>query len=206
MGVGTRTGGAALAVVACLLAGCTTQPPGGRPETPTDTPAAEPTPLDDYDTDGVAVERSPFCDRVSPTGIEHALDAAASSHRDYGNGDRIRLPDGTRSIAHEYGCEWRGSDGVTARAWVFVPPITRARAGRLVDAALAGRCARTGSGDFGTPSVAARCRTEGSVERSWRGLFGDAWLVCTLTGPEAADVPAARASQWCVSVLEAARA
>jgi len=202
-----RTAGAALAAVACLLTGCSTDLPGGEePSPPSDTPAAEPTPLDAYDTTGVAVERSPFCDRVSPTGIEHALDAAASSHRDWGNGDRIRLPDGTRQIAHEYGCEWRGPDGLTARAWVFVPPITRARAGRLVDEALAGRCAETGSGDFGTPSVAVRCRTDEGVERSWRGLFGDAWLVCTLAGPEGASVPEERVSPWCVSVLAAARA
>ena len=195
-----------VAALVVLLAGCTpgSSPPGSP--APSETPAAEPTTLETYGTDRVAVSRSPFCDRVSPTGIEHALDAAPRSHRDYGNGDRIRLPDGTRTIAHEYGCVWTAAGGVTARAWVFVPPVGRGRAGRLVDEALAGGCARTGSGQFGRPSVAARCRTGEGVERSWRGLFGDAWLVCTLTAPRASGVSEQRTSEWCVSVLEAARA
>jgi hypothetical protein len=205
MGHTVRRVAAVVAAGALLLSGCTTGS-SGPPAPSGEIPTAEPTPLQSYDTDGVAVVRSPFCDRVSPTGIERALDSAARSHRDYGNGDRIRLPDGTRGIAHEYGCEWTGSDGVTARAWVFVPPVTRARAGRLVDEALSGRCSRTGTGEFGTPSVATRCRTDGGVERSWRGLFGDAWLVCTLSGADAADVREDRTGQWCVSVLEAARA
>lgn len=205
MGHTSRRVAAGAVAAAVLLAGCTTGS-SGPPPSPDDTPAAEPTPLESYDVEGVAVLRSPFCDRVSPTGIEHALDSAAASHRDYGNGDRVRLPDGTRAIAHEYGCEWTGTDGVTARAWVFVPPVTRARARRLVDEALSGRCSRTGTGGFGTPSVATRCRTDEGVQRSWRGLFGDAWLVCTLTGADPADVREVRTSEWCVSVLDAARA
>jgi hypothetical protein len=194
------------AAAVVLLAGCTTGSPEPDPASSGDTPVAEPTQLDDYDARAVAVERAPFCDRVSPTGIEHALDQAARSHRDWGNGDRFRLPDGTRTLAHEYGCEWVGGDGVTARAWVFVPPVTRGRAGRLVDDAVGGRCARTGSDQFGTPSVATRCRTDEGVERSWRGLFGDAWLVCTLTAPAASAPTDQRTSEWCVSVLDAARA
>ena len=195
-----------VAVVVALLTGCT---PGATPpetSTPSATPDARPTTLENYGTAGVAVSRSPFCDRVSPTGIEHALGATAASHRDYGNGDRIRLPDGSRAIAHEYGCEWSAEGGITARAWVFVPPVSRGRARRLVDDALSGRCSRTGSGQYGTPSVATRCRTDEGVERSWRGLFGDAWLVCTLSGPRPADATEQRTSEWCVSALEAARA
>jgi len=201
-----RSSTATVAALVVLLAGCTPSAPPPGPAAPSSTPAAPPTTLEAYTTDRVAVSRSPFCDRVSPTGIEHALDAPAASHRDYGNGDRVRLPDGSRTIAHEYGCEWSTDDGVTARAWVFVPPVTRGRAGRLVDEALSGRCSRTGSGQFGSPSVAARCRTDEGVERSWRGLFGDAWLVCTLSGPRASDATEPRTSAWCVSALEAARA
>ena len=195
----------AASTLALLAAGCTAEAPPPEP-TPPETPAAEPTTLATYDTSGVAVSRTPFCDRVSPTGIEHALGSTASSHREYGNGDILRLPDGTRTIAHEYGCEWTGRRGAAARAWVFVPPISRARAGRLAEDAVGGRCDRTGSGEFGRPSVATRCRTDVGVERSWRGLFGDAWLVCTLSGREAPDVSDRAASEWCVAVLEAARA
>lgn len=197
----------AAAVLAVLLAGCTTGSPAPERPEPSDTPSAQPTTLAAYDSDEVAVTRAPFCDRVSPTGIEHALgDAAASSHREYGNGDRIRLPDGTRTISHEYGCEWRGGDGTVARAWVFVPPIARGRAAQLVQEAVAGRCSRTGAGEFGTPSVATRCRTGRGFERSWRGLFGDAWLVCSLTGRSPSEITAQQTGEWCVAVLEAARA
>jgi len=203
MRVRTRWPAAALAVL--LLAACTVARRDPGPSGPD--PPGDPTPttLEAYDAAGTAVSRSPFCDRVSPTGIEHALGEAARSHRDHGNGDRVRLPDGTRTIAHEYGCEWRGVGGVVARAWVFVPPVPRGRARALVEEAVAGRCSRTGSGDFGSPSVATRCRTDEGVERSWRGLFGDAWLVCTLTSRERGVATEQRTSEWCVSVLEAAR-
>jgi len=200
---------AVLTLAACSAGEPTPGPaPGSAPGSaqPSRTPAAQPTTLATYETDGVAVSRSPFCDRVSPTGIEHALGDAARSHRDYGNGDALRLPDGSRSIAHEYGCVWTGPGGVTARAWVFAPPVARDRAGDLVDGALTGPCQRAGAGDFGTPSVAARCPTEDGVEHSWRGLFGDAWLVCSVSGRGPSGELEERASEWCVAVLEAARA
>lgn len=199
--------GAVASVLALLVTGCTAGSPAPEGPAPSGTPSAAPTSLATYEVEGVAVSRSPFCDRVSPTGIEHALgDSAPRSHREYGNGDRVRLPDGTRTIAHEYGCEWTGGGGTIARAWVFVPPVSRARAVQLVDEAFAARCSRTGSGEFGTPSVATRCRTAEGVERSWRGLFGDAWLVCTLTARRASDVTEQSVGAWCVAVLEAARA
>jgi hypothetical protein len=196
----------AVAVAAVLaVSGCTSgqqQSPAEPPQTPA--PPA-PSTLAAYDTDSLAVARAPFCDRVSPTGVEHAIGAVPESSDEYGNGDRFRLPDGSRSISHEYGCSWSAPDGTTARAWVFAPPVTRARAGGLVAEALTPRCVRTGTGDFGTPSVAVRCRAGDSVEISWRGLFGDAWLVCSLaTDGPVADLPA-RTEAWCVSVLDAAR-
>ena len=203
---GARRPGAAALVL--LLAGCTptTEDPPERPA-PRQVPTAEPTSLASYETDGVAVTRGPFCDRVSPTGIEHALGAVAESHEEYGNGDRLRLPDGSRTISHEYGCTWTDADGTTARAWVFVPPVTAGWARELVaEAAQPGRCRRTGSGEFGTPSVAVSCRTEAGAETSWRGLYGDAWLVCSLAGPEPAAALDRRVDEWCVAVLEAARA
>ena len=196
----------ATALALLALTACSAGDPPPDPAAPSRTPAAEPTTLATYETSGVAVSRSPFCDRVSPTGIEHALGHAARSHRDYGNGDVLRLPGGSRSIAHEYGCVWTEPGGVSARAWVFAPPVARGRARGLAEAALAGHCARTGVGDFGTPSVGARCRTEDGVELSWRGLFGDAWLVCSVSGRGPAGALEERASEWCVAVLEAARA
>ena len=195
----------AAALTVLTVSGCTVdrpQPPAGPPQTPA---PPSPTTLASYDTRSVAVARAPFCDRVSPTGIEHAVGAAPESHDEYGNGDRFRLPDGSRSISHEYGCSWTAPDGTTASAWVFAPPVTRGRADQLVAEAQAAGCLPAGRGDFGTPSVAVRCRAGDSVEASWRGLFGDAWLVCSVTTSEPAADLAARRDEWCVAVLEAAR-
>jgi hypothetical protein len=61
--------------------------------------------------------------------------------------------------------------------------------------------------DFGTPSAALVCDVGPRLEVSYRGLFGDAWLTCTLTADS--DVPRAelvdRAGRWCVAVVGAAR-
>ena len=196
-----------VAATLVALAGCTPAADGPveRPA-PSQTTAAEPTTLASYGTEGVAVARAPFCDRVSPTGIEHALGDVAQTHDEHGNGDPIRLPDGSRSVAHEYGCTWRAADGTTARGWVFVPPVTPGWARQLVAQAGSGRCRVVESGRFGTPSVATACGTDDGAEVSWRGLFGDAWLVCSVAGPDGRAALGRRLEDWCVSVLDAARA
>lgn len=67
-------------------------------------------------------------------------------------------------------------------------------------------CSSTRDVGFGSPSVSTRCTGDGTTEESYRGLFGDAWLTCTLSTPgDPVDLPE-RTSAWCVSVLEAARA
>jgi hypothetical protein len=179
----------------------------GPAESPPEPAAApKPTTLASYDTAGVGVVRGPFCDRVSPTGIEHALGDAPEEHRTWQNGDRVRLPDGTRDRVQEYGCSWTAGDGTRATAWVFAPPITPQRARSLVREATGGGCSTHGGGAFGRPSVATTCTADGATERAHRGLFGDAWLTCTLeTTGDGAEL-GERTSAWCVAVLEAARA
>ncbi|MDQ4055708.1 MAG: hypothetical protein M3237_23860, partial [Actinomycetota bacterium] len=58
---------------------------------------------------------------------------------------------------------------------------------------------------FGQPSAAVVCATEPRREVSYGGMFGDAWLTCTLSS----GVPRAelldRAGRWCVAVVEAAK-
>lgn len=209
-----RLAAGACAAVA-LLGGCTSQ----QPAEPEPQPAApEPTTLESYDTSGVRVVRSPFCDRLSPTGVEHALGDPPERSTSWQNGDRVRLPDGSRDRVHEYGCAWTAGDGTSARAWVFVPPVTPGDARRLVGSVVRDDgCETSRDTPFGRPSVTARCTDDRATERSHRGLFGDAWLTCTLAEPEEsaepgdeAGAPAGhedldhRASEWCVAVLEAA--
>jgi hypothetical protein len=173
--------------------------------TPTREPAAYVgTDLADFDSASAVVQRAPFCDLVSDDAVAEALGGEGELTA-YGNGEQApALPGG--DVAHEYGCVYAGS-GVEARAWVFAPPVTRDRAQALVKAAAPKGCAATaGAPAFGTPSVATTCTLGEKRTVSWRGLFGDAWLTCTLSqgvgAPEADLVQ--RAGRWCVAVAQAA--
>ena len=55
-------------------------------------------------------------------------------------------------------------------------------------------------------SAAVRCADDGAVVASYRGLFGDAWLSCSVepAGPD--DGLVERTGRWCVTVLQAASA
>ena len=207
--MGWRSGLAALVGATLLTAGVVfalstpdEAPPEPRPEAD-----PEPSTLASYDTRGVSVVRGPFCDRVSPTGVEHALADVPTDSEEWTNGDRELLPDGTRDRVQEYGCRWTADDGTEASAWVFAPPVTRAFAGELAGDMPAMKCrAMPDAEPFGVPGANALCTLNtGDTLVEHAGLFGDAWLMCTLTataGP--ADLPA-RASEWCVQVVEAAR-
>ena len=66
---------------------------------------------------------------------------------------------------------------------------------------------------FGSLGVAVRCAggTGGSgVVTAFHGLFGDAWLSCSVETSGAVPVPPAealdRAGRWCATVLQAAAA
>lgn len=189
---------------ALALAGCTADDPSSAP--PPQAPSPEPTTLASYDTTGAAVVRGPFCDQVSPTGIEHALGDVPADSTEWQNGDRVRLPDGSRDRVQEFGCRWTTDDGVEAAAWVFVPPVTPQRARGLTQEQPVGRCRRVDGEPFGAPDVTWRCVSDGLTEVRYAGLLGDAWLVCSLrTTGDPSDLPR-RASAWCVEVLEAVRA
>ena len=193
---------AALAMLAMLLAGCTDSTPE-----PTAEPSSPSTPLASYDTREVAVARAPYCDRVSESAIEEALGEAARKSSTYNNGDPVRVADGVTDIAHEYGCAW-SAGSTRARTWLFAPPVTGDRARDLLEQARAeqGCVPDEQAPAFGMPSVALVCADGRDVAASYRGLFGDAWLVCELTGRGDRAELAARADRWCVQVVEAARA
>jgi hypothetical protein len=167
--------------------------------------AYEGTPLSEFDTSAVAVARAPFCDRLAPEAVGEALEGDPADEGAYGNGDD--LP-GDLGVAHEYGCWATTDDGATLRAWVFAPPVTQQRADQLVTAA--GReenCTRQEDAPaYGDPSVAVVCGGPDGVTASYRGLFGDAWLSCSLSlpGRTSQDQLIERAGRWCVAVAEAA--
>lgn len=178
--------------------------PAGSPSA-TATATDGPTTLASYDTRGVGVARAPFCDRVSPTGIEHAIGEAPAAHETWDNGDRVRLPDGGRDRVQEYGCAWTAPDGSRAAAWVFAPPVDRRTARALTRSRPAEDCTTYDGDRLGGPSVAWECDTGRGTEQRYAGRLGDAWLTCSVTTSETQDGTDERVSEWCVTVVEAAR-
>ncbi|QSR25442.1 hypothetical protein CFH99_07360 [Nocardioides aromaticivorans] len=162
------------------------------------------TDLADFDSTTAVVRRAPFCELVAKEAVAEALGGDGELTA-WGNGEKAAAVPGG-DVAHEYGCAFAGS-GAEARAWVFAPPVTRTRAQALAKAAPARGCTTTaGAAAFGTPSVATTCTSGEQRTVSWRGLFGDAWLTCTLTqgvGATEADL-VDRAGRWCVAVAQAA--
>lgn len=160
------------------------------PDVPEPDPLA--TPLSAVDTTVIAVPRAPLCPLVAGRDVA-AVAGAGATLRSWDNGDL--LPGGS-DVGHEYGCSWTGPSG-TAAAWVFAPPATTDRAADLIGSAGSedGCAPIAGAPAYGDPTVALQCG--GTL--SYRGLFGDAWLVCTLTTTDA-DL----AGRWCASVLAGA--
>lgn len=188
------TAGALLA-----LAGCS----GGSPaEQPSAEPVASSTPWEDYDTSGITLVRGEFCGRVPPGAVTAALGSDAAETASWQPGRR--LPD-SRDLSNEFGCSWT-TPSVTARAWVFAPPITRARAGDLARELVGTKCEELSETPaLGEPGVAQRCRLNtGSTLTGFYGLVGDAWVGCEVGG--LSDAEPARVGEWCVAVLEAMRA
>jgi hypothetical protein len=158
--------------------------------------------LSSVDTTTAAVRRGPFCDAVPGADVHAAVDGTSPEERTWSNGDQLGA---SKDVAHEYGCSWTAPGGAAASAWVFAPPVTVQRAQELAASARAqpGCTPISGAAAFGTPSIALSCVADGRTTLSYRGLFGDAWLVCQLAGSQATD-PADTADRWCASVLDAA--
>lgn len=164
-----------------------------------------PTPLEDVDTSVLTVPRESFCELVAPESLSTTLGGEPDDVRTYANGESTVIASGVEDIAHEYGCRWKRGRTV-ARAWVFAPPVTPDSAQDLAKTARGeeGCSVKRSAPDFGDPSVALTCRAGKSVEASYRGLFGDAWLACSLNAPGSRQDVLARTGDWCVAVAEAA--
>ena len=200
---------AGLATVGVVVAGVVAL--GGRDE-----PAPRPEPfattaLAGYDTSTAVVVRAPFCEAVDDRQVDAALGEVPAVQA-WESGDEVDVGSGTADVVHEFGCRYATGDGSTAQAWVFAPPVDAAQAKRLArSAARAPGCVSGTEPAFGDPTLALTCtgtgtgEDAGTVSASFRGLFGDAWLVCevSLTGGESADL-VDRAGRWCVGVLQAA--
>ncbi len=205
-----------VALVGVTLGGTGGDAPGGGDGSAAPAPTDTGTPLEDLDTTTLAVARQPFCEAVPPEEVLRALGLAEDAGRveatAWENGQQTALEPGLRDVAHEHGCSWRAPGGVRARAWVFAPPATvaEARALRTATTGAEGCGPAAGAAAYGTPSVAADCADGPRRERVHAGLFGDAWLTCTLAVPRSGDgAPtreelAARASTWCAAVAGAA--
>lgn len=203
------------APLAGLLGGLLVLTAACEGDAPDPAPAsARSTPLGEVATETVTVARDDFCARVAPAAVEEALGAAPADADAWANGERTALAPGLTDVAHEYGCRW-AADGTTVRAWVFAPPVTAGQAEGLRRAAT-----RTKGCDpvadaprFGSRGVAVRCAggTGGTdVVTAFHGLFGDAWLSCSVETSGSAPEPPAealdRAGRWCATVLQAAAA
>jgi len=163
------------------------------------------------------VVRTAFCDSIESEQVEAALGGPVEATDHYANGERASLAPDVTDVAHENGCVFRGasdSGDVVAKAWVFVPPVAADDAAALADAARDDEDCNPvdDAAAYGEETVALVC-SEGegrgrTVEISFRGLFGDAWLACSLQVPFA-DSPGrqdlvARTDTWCLEAATAA--
>ncbi|GAA4092029.1 hypothetical protein GCM10023066_29980 [Nocardioides kongjuensis] len=166
------------------------------------------TDLADFDTTKAVVQRAPFCDLVPAAAVTKALGTKATLAA-YDNGEKSdAFPGG--DVPHEYGCRFSPSDTAVvgeARGWVFAPPVTTDAAQAMAEASLTKACtALPAAPAYGAPSAGVLCPGDGVQTVSFRGLFGDAWLACSLTLPSAVaqDELVRRAGRWCVAVAQAA--
>ncbi len=172
-------------------------------------PAYAGTPLTDFDSRAAVVQRAPFCDRIHPEAVREALGGDGELTA-YGNGESAEALPGGGDVSHEYGCVYSGADGADARAWVFAPPVPAEKAAALAATAPGKGCEiQPDAPAYGDPSVALVCRTRDGATASYRGLFGDAWLSCSLTLPAGSENAGnrpllERTGRWCVAVARAA--
>ena len=160
------------------------------------TPAADPLAdrLGSVDTTTMTVRRASFCAAVPDATAAIALGSAVTDHTTWQPGERTRLGR-VDDVLDEYGCSWTAASGASARAWVFAPPVTPARATALRKDAPAGCRPLAAMPAFGAQTSALTCGEQTLV----RGRFGDAWLSCELS-----DDDVDRVGRWCLAVARAA--
>ena len=204
-----RLAAATVVAAVCLLGIGSCQ--GDDEPAPSAAPSPSSTPLAALDTAALVVRRDSFCPDVDPDAVEEALGGDPDASTSYDNGEPARLTRTVEDVAHEFDCTWQRAGGTVARAWVFAPPVTAGRARALVREAqtVPGCTPVPDASAFGIPSVAVGCRAGRTLTAAYHGLFGDAWLSCSLAVPVGSASRAAlvdRAGRWCVAVATAASA
>ncbi|WP_244929547.1 hypothetical protein [Nocardioides sp. W7] len=163
--------------------------------------------LADLDTSVLAARRAGFCPGITAEQVAGALGGEPTASASYDNGEQVAMAEEVTDVAHEFGCSWTGADGAVARGWVFAPPVPAERARRLARAAVRtpGCRALPEAEAYGAPSVAVVCADGDGRVVSYRGLFGDAWLSCSLSAPAAVARAELvdRADRWCAAVAVA---
>lgn len=172
------------------------------------------TPLRSVDTTTLTVRRAAFCNRVPtataaaalrPSGSQATGHAQRLTTATWRPGQSMQVDAKVKDVVDEYGCSWTTTSGLQARAWVFSPPVTPARAAKLARQTPPG-CqpiraspAATPRGRhalaYGKPTSALTCGDSTQL----RGLFGDAWLTCELPTQDLGLV-----GRWCLAVARAA--
>lgn len=202
-----RSGGVLAAALLLALSACTPAEEG--PPEPTTTPSPTGTPLAEVDTSTMVLTRAAFCQEIPDESVTLALGGTARKRTSYDNGERAQLTDDVRDVAHEFDCTFRRG-ATEARAWLFAPPVTRARAKELVALAAEAKGCETpdAAPDYGRPSLASVCSDDERTTVLFRGLFHDSWLTCSLAVPTAGTGRQAelldRAGRWCAAVAQAA--
>lgn len=185
-----------VSTLACVALGVTFTTPEHHAEAH---PLAER--LASVDTTTLTVRRTTFCPRLSAATVSAALGSPARRTASWHPGQTLQVSDKVKDVVDEYGCSWATSTGATARAWVFAPPVTTARAATLAKqhpdgcSVLRPSAAVPAEPAFGRPTSALTC-DDGIM---LRGLFGDAWLSCELPTSDL-DL----AGRWCLAVARAA--
>jgi hypothetical protein len=202
-----RLAAATVVAAVCLLGIGSCQ--GDEEPAPSAAPSPSSTPLAELDTAALVVRRDSFCPDVDPDALEEALGGDPDASTSYDNGEPARLTRTVEDVAHEFDCTWQRAGGTVARAWVFAPPVTAGRARALVREAqtVPGCTPVPDASAFGSPSVAVGCRAGRTLTAAYHGLFGDAWLSCSLAVPVGGAARADlvdRAGRWCVAVATAA--
>lgn len=162
----------------------------------------------EVDLGNIAVPRTlEDCSALEGDAVAEALGAPVTLRQGYRSGDRVEVSPGVSDVVAEDACVFR-SPRADARVWVFSAPVGTAFARALVRQArqAPGCTAQADETGFGDPTLTDVC-TGGPGGRSeettatLRGLFGDAWLTCSLAvEDESRDEVLDRARRWCTEV------
>jgi hypothetical protein len=183
-------------LVALLVAGCSST---NAPAKPTPLP---PTPIGLLNTSAMHLARIDFCKLVPQAAVADAVGSKKSDGSSYGNGDTAQVTSTVNDVSHELDCTYSAPQGDTARAWLFVPPVSARQARKIVRAS--GQepgCHADNGPAFGDPTEKQICTTGPGQHRvRYAGLFGDTWLSCEVSARAPLSEVDTRAAAWCVQV------